>query len=42
MNAAELEAKGDIVLYVLHHDRVSPQDIGFCRLPLDRITSAPL
>ena len=42
INASELEAKGDVVLYVLHHDKTSPVDIGFCRIPLDKITSAPV
>jgi hypothetical protein len=40
MNATELEAKGDIILYVLHHDKSAPVDIGFCRVSLDRITGA--
>jgi len=42
INATELEGKGDVVLYVLHHDKTAPVDIGFCRIPLDRITSAPI
>ena len=42
--AAELEAKGDLVLYVLHKTQkgAAPEDIGFVRLPLARITDAPV
>jgi len=40
ITTAGLEAKGDIVLYVLHHTKAAPSDLGFCRIPLDRITSA--
>ena len=42
INSHELEAKGDIVLYVLHHDKTAPIDIGFTRIPLAKITSAPV
>ena len=27
---------------MLHHDKTAPVDIGFCRIPLDRITNAPI
>ena len=42
INSHELEAKGDIVLYVLHHDKTAPIDIGFTRIPLAKIPSAPV
>ena len=38
--ADELEAKGDLVLYVMHHTPASPEDIGFAKVSLDKITSA--
>ena len=40
--ASELEAKGDLVLYVLHKhsNGAAPEDIGFARVPLHRVTEA--
>ena len=36
----DLSAKGDIVVHVLHHDPTAPEDIGFARIPLSKITGA--
>ena len=36
----QAEAKGDIVVYVLHHNPVAPDDIGFVRIPLSKITAS--
>ena len=42
ITSEDLAAKGDIVVYVLHHTPIAPEDIGFARLPLAKITGAPV
>jgi hypothetical protein len=40
ISSEDLAAKGDIVVYVLHHNPVAPDDIGFVRIPLSKITAS--
>ena len=40
--AKELAEKGDLVLHVMHHAHPAPEDIGFCRITLDKVTSSPV
>lgn len=42
LSADDIEAKGDLVVYVMHRTGGVPEDLGFVTVSLDKVTGAPV